>query len=141
MPAPRPHPQSTHPLGRLGSRAHRERGEATQFAVLAGTAILAIFTIVQAWLYYAAGNTARSAAQAGLQATRVQHGSARAGQQAALQNAAAVGGITNLQVTANRGPAHATVTVTGTAPSVIPLLTLPPIRAEASGAVERTTTP
>lgn len=122
-----------------GSRTRRERGSIVATAVLAVPVILLLFTIVQAWLYYAANNTAKSAAQAGLQAARVETGSAGAGRMAALDNARTLGGINNLTVTSTRGGQTAQVTVTGRAPSVVPFLTLPQIRAEASGAIERVT--
>ncbi len=127
-------------IAQLGTRARRERGSsALQASITAVVGIALFMTIIQGWMFYAASNTARSAAQAGLQAARVADGSAGAGRSAAISNATAVGGISNLTVTADRGGQNARVTVTGAAPVIFPGIPLPTIRVEAGGPVERVT--
>ncbi len=124
----------------LGTRTRREHGaQALQAAITGMIGIALVMTILQGWMFYAASNTARSAAQAGLQAARVADGSAGAGRSAALSNATTVGGIANLAVTADRGAQTARVVVTGAAPVIFPGVPLPAIRAEAGGPIERVT--
>ncbi len=127
-------------LAQLGTRARRESGSyALEAAISSMIGIALVMTLIQGWMYYAASNTARSAAQAGLQAARVADGTAGAGQSAAISNATAVGGITNLTVAATRSGQTARVIVTGAAPVIFPGVPLPAIRAEAGGPIERVT--
>jgi hypothetical protein len=89
--------------------------------------LFALLVGVQAAVWGLAELACRYAANHALQTTRVQGGTADAGQSDAATVLAQVNGnlVTGPSVSATRGPATATVTVKGSALRVIPFVTLP----------------
>jgi hypothetical protein len=113
--------------GRPDPRRHRERGTVTaQTAVLTPALLGLILMIVQVAVWQHATHCARAAAEQALAATRVQHGSPRAGHAAAEALLHTVGQVvTDPAITIDRRPSSVTVTIDGYAEPVIPGLHLP----------------
>jgi hypothetical protein len=133
------------PCTRMGSQLRRlrqdERGAGTVELVIAmPVLLLAILLIAQFALYLHATHIAQSAASHALSATRVHGGSAAAGDTAAQRVLSQLGSgpLREPSVTAHRGADHASVTITGTAISVLPFVTFT-VHAEAVGPVEEFT--
>ena len=115
-----------------------DRGSTTVEMVGSYAVMLAALLVgVQAAAWGLAELACRSAANHALQTTRVVGGSAGAGQTDAGTVLSAVNAnlVQNPSIQTSRGPAAATVTVSGTAVQVIPFLHLP-VRATVSGPVE-----
>jgi Flp pilus assembly protein TadG len=118
---------------------HDQRGAGTAELVVASPLLLLlILLIAQFALYMHATHIAQAAASEALSATRVSGGSAAAGKiegqriLAQLGSGPLQGGLVNAQ----RGITQASVTITGTATSVIPFMTLT-VHAEAVGPIEK----
>ncbi len=102
-----------------------------------------LFLGTQAALYHHARTVATAAAQEGARAAAAERGSEAAGITAATGFVEDAGGddvLTHTTVTATRTPVRATITIRGTALSVIPGWR-PTIRQTASLPVERLTSP
>lgn len=131
------------PVGRFRTLASRdERGSVTVEAViLFPLALLLIFGTIQGGLYFYARSIAAAAAEQGLQSARTEQGTAAAGGASAQQflTVSSKGLLTDTGVTPTRTATTAAVTVTGTAPSLIPGFTFT-VSQTAAGAVERVTT-
>lgn len=142
--APAPH---TPPRRSLAWNTHApglqgERGSASlQLAVLLPVLFGVMFLGLQAALIYHARTVAVAAAQEGARAAAVEGGTAGDGAQAASGFVADAGGADVLEtaVTARRSAGTATVTVSGTALTVLPGWH-PRIRQSATLPVERITT-
>jgi hypothetical protein len=123
---------------RLRRRLSSDRGS-TSVEMVGYTAVMlaALLVGVQMAAWGLAELACRYAANHALQTTRVQGGSAGAGQTDATNVLAAINGnlVSDPSVQTSRGPATATVTVRGTAVTVIPFLHLP-VAATISGPVE-----
>jgi hypothetical protein len=122
------------PMRRLGN----DRGSTSVEMVGYFAVMLAALLIgVQAAAWGLAELACRYAANHAVQTTRVQGGSAGAGQTDAGTVLTAIDGnlIANPSIQTSRGPATATVTVSGTAVQVIPFLRLP-VRATVTAPVE-----
>ncbi len=117
-----------------------ERGTASlaQTVLVAPALLLALMLIVQFGLYFHARNVAESAAQEGAAAGRRFDGSQAGAQERARQFLAELGPrmLTDSDVSAQRTPQTATVTITGTVISLVPGLNLK-VEESASGPVER----
>lgn len=122
-------------------RRQDQRGaSALETVLIAPVLLLALMTIVQFGLYFHAKNVAEQAAQEGAAAARSFDGT-EADAKATTEDYLAALGVRTLQrrsVAVNRGPESASVTVRGTALSLIPIpgLTLR-VEVTASGPVER----
>ena len=99
--------------------------------------LLVLSLIVQAGVWALADLSARQAAAHGLQTARLSGATAPAGQADTLAMLHAINprGLTDVTVTVERGPQTTTVTVTGTALKVLPLVDLP-VRVQAVGPTE-----
>src|SRR6478735_2433492 len=101
-----------------------ERGSASiQMVLLLPVLFTVMFLGMQAALFYHARSVAIAAAQEGARASSVEESSSGVGAAAAASFVAAAGGddvLKSAQVSSNRTSEVATVTVTGTALSVIP---------------------
>lgn len=89
--------------------------------------LLALTVLVQAAVWGMADLAARQAAEQGLQAARVAGGTEQAGHDDAQAMLAEINphGLTDVEITVQRGPEITTVTVTGTALQVIPVVDIP----------------
>jgi len=98
--------------------------EAAGYTVLM---LLAVMALVQAAVWGLADLSARHAADHGVQTARVSGGTAEAGQAAAAGMLAAINpnGLTNVDITVDRTAESTTVTLTGDALQVIPVVTIP----------------
>jgi Flp pilus assembly protein TadG len=126
---------------RRAGRPHGERGAGSAEMVIAVPALmLLILMIVQFAIWAHATHVAQATAEEALAATRVQGGTAAAGQQRAHQVLSQIGSAALVapQVTVTRTTRTATVQITATAEKVIPVpeLTLP-IQITVTGPVER----
>lgn len=115
-------------MKRMRRRLGTDRGSTT-VEMMGYTAVMlaAVLIGVQAVTWGLAELACRYAANHALQVTRVQGGSAAAGETDAATVLSNVSGglVTDRQITANRGPSAASVTVHGHAIRVIPFLTIP----------------
>lgn len=116
-----------------------ERGAASTELVLATPALLfLIMLLVQTGLWFHAQHVAQAAAQEGLQATRVEHGTEAAGTAQANefldQTASEI--LLDRSVVVARGADIASVEITGTAVNVVPGLQFS-VTEYAEGPVER----
>jgi Flp pilus assembly protein TadG len=121
----------------------RDRGSATlEFAILAPALLLLIFGIIQASLIVHARHVALAAASEGLAVATTLDATAGDGRAAANQLLARAGGpgvLDKTQISITRTRQEATVTVTGSAPRLIPGFHWN-ITQTATGPVERFTT-
>lgn len=114
-----------------------ESGTSTTELVLVMPVLLTMVLLaVQFGLYLHAAQVVEAAAQEGLEAARGERDAAAQGQAEAAGFLAATGGVETPAVTADRGGAQVSVTVTGTAVQVLPGLDLR-VASTASGPVER----
>ena len=116
-----------------------DRGSAgAELVIAVPLLLLIVLAIIQFALWSHATHIAQAAASQGLAAARAQNGTAAAGTAGAQQvlDQLAGGPLTGSTVATDRGPASASVRISGTATPVIPFLVLP-VRAEAAGPVER----
>lgn len=120
-------PSTGRAKGRPDRRRHRDDGTVTaQTAVLTPALLGLILMIVQVAVWQHAIHCTRAAAEQALAATRVQHGSPRAGHAAADTLLRTVGQVvTDPTITIDRRPGSVTVTIDGYAEPVIPGLHLP----------------
>lgn len=120
-----------------------ERGSATlELAVAFPVFLLLLIAAVQAALYFYARAIALTAAQQGVQAARLEHHTLEEGMTAAHGYAAHAGGgsLHDIAVaTTGSTPVTVRITVTGTAPSLLPGITWN-VSQQAAGARERFTT-
>jgi hypothetical protein len=89
--------------------------------------LLAVMALVQAAVWGLADLSARHAADHAAQTARVSGGTAEAGHTAAAGMLSAINpnGLTNVDITVDRTAESTTVTVTGHALQVIPVVTIP----------------
>lgn len=128
----------------LQSRRHDgDRGAATtEFTLAVPLLLVLLAAIVQGGLWMHAHTVARAVATDAVEAARIDGATATAGQRQAELTLDAVGrgALTDPRVTVDRNTISATVTVTGSDVSLIPLLRLP-VRVAVSAPAERLTTP
>ncbi|MCE7011726.1 pilus assembly protein [Kibdelosporangium philippinense] len=120
-----------------------QRGAGTVELVIATPLLLLlILLIAQFALYMHATHIAQAAASEALSAARVSGGSATAGNTEGQRILAQLGSgpLQGSAVNVQRGATRASVTITGTATSVIPFMTFT-VHAEAVGPVEKFTPP
>lgn len=89
--------------------------------------LLVLLILVQAAVWGMADLAARQAANHGLQTARVAGGTVESGESATGEMLAAINpnGITDVTVTVDRGPDTTSVTVSGAALRVIPVISIP----------------
>lgn len=121
-------------------RSRDERGAVSlgQMVVIAPALLFGLMLIVQAGLYFHARNVVEQAAQEGAAEARVFDGDEASARQRALDYLGILGdrALTNRDVTVNRGPETATVTITGEVISLVPFVSWS-VSESASGPVER----
>ncbi|MEU0490792.1 TadE family protein [Nocardiopsis sp. NPDC006139] len=126
----------------MRAQADDDRGSGTlEVAVLFPVVLLIVMAILQAGLWYHGRSVALAAAQEGVSAGRAELSSVGHAQEAAAAFAEKVGALDDVSVsTAGSSATRIRVTVTGRVPSLIPGVPIA-VSQEASGAVERWTTP
>lgn len=120
-------------------RATSQRGAATLELVLATPLLVfCLMLVIQAGLWMHATHVAQTTAQRGLESARAYNGSAAEGHETATQtlHELAGGALKDPSVDVTRGPAQASVEVSGYALTLIPGMRLP-VHAHAAGGVER----
>ena len=128
-------------LLRTGRRRNRWRGDGGSTTVEAAgytfLMLLVITLIVQAGVWAMADLSARQAAQHGLQTARLSGATAETGHAQAETILQAINprGLTDVTITVERGSDTTTVTVTGTALKVLPIIDIP-VRVQAAGPTE-----
>lgn len=117
----------------------RERGSApVEFVLIIPVVLLIFFGIIQGSLWYQAQNVAHAAAAAAYNDARVSNGSAGSGQAAGSQVIANHGGSLNgASVSVSRTANQVSVTVTGSAPTIVPGWGGPSVTQTVSGPTER----
>ena len=119
----------------MRARRRDDRGVAEMAVVIVPTLLL-ILLVLHAGLYWWGQSVATRAAHHGLDQARVLNGSAADGEAVAWQLLDQTGVLNGPQVSASRGAAEATVTVSGETLSMVPGVSLT-VTATASGPVER----
>lgn len=129
---------------RMRRRARPRRGDrgagAAELVIAVPLLMLLILLIVQFAIWAHASSVAQATAEEALAATRVQDGSAAAGQQRAAQVLSQIGRsvLVSPQVSVTRTAGTATVQITGTAEEVLPVPGFAfPVRITVTGPVER----
>ena len=128
-------------LARLARRRHgrEERGSvSTELVIATPLLLLLVMGVIQFALWQHASHVARTVAQQGVAAARVDGASAATGQDEAHTVLAQLGAneLRNAHITTTRDGNTTTVVVTGEASSVLPFFHLP-VRAVATGPTER----
>jgi Flp pilus assembly protein TadG len=126
---------------RLLATARDERGAATAQIVIATPVLLfMLLVIVQFAIWSQATHVAQAAASQALEATRVSGGTSEIGQTEAqnVLDQLDTGPLAGSTIHVTRTATTATVSITGTAESIVPFLHLP-VHAEASGQTEQFT--
>jgi Flp pilus assembly protein TadG len=121
-----------------GGCVRSDRGDTSvEIALYAPLMLLAVMVIVQAVTWGLADLSARHAANHGLQTARVHGATAADGQRVATDLLEEINprGLTDVAVEVVRDDESTTVTVTGNALQVIPVITIP-IQAQAHGPTE-----
>lgn len=116
------HPRSPHPTEQAESR-RGERGNATiQIAILFPAMLLILLACLQAGVYWYCQSAALSAAQEGVRVTAANDGTVSAGTDRASSFLKRISGtlIESAQVTGRRTTTEASITVRGTALTLIP---------------------
>jgi hypothetical protein len=117
-----------------------DRGDTSvEIALFAPLMLLAVMIALQAAAWGLADLSARHAAQHGLQTARLHGATAADGRSEATSLLAEINprGLTNVQITVERSPETTTVTITGTAVRIVPIIAIP-VRAQAHGPTEPT---
>ena len=122
-------------------RRARHQGEqrgsvSAELVIATPLLLLLILGVIQFALWQHAAHVAKTAAQQGLSAGRIENGSEVTGQSEANAVLTQLGVLSDPHVVTRRTADTTTVTVTGDAPSILPFLHLP-VRAVASGPTER----
>jgi hypothetical protein len=120
----------------MARRPHDDRGAVTASVAVLPAVLLLFFAVVQVSLWFYGRSVATTAARHGLDAARVQNGTAGEGEATIDQFLDQVGGFQPGSVDVQRGEAEASVTVSGDAVSVVPFLDAP-ITVTIDGPVER----
>ncbi|MDN5766089.1 MAG: pilus assembly protein [Humibacillus sp.] len=134
-------------IGGLRVRLRQQTGRpdagvvTVEFAVIASFAALTLVALLQLGLYFHAYNVARSGAQVGVQAGRVDGAGTGEGISAARTFVASAGGslLQSTAVSGSRTGDTIAITVSGTTPSVVPFVTFPRLSTTVEGPVERIT--
>lgn len=134
--------RTQHPAESIRSRLGADDGSATlEAAVVAPVLLLATMALIQTVLYFLAATSVTNAAQIALESSRADAATAAQGRAAAQTYLADQSMVTEPAVSVERGAEYVEVTATGTAPSLVPFLTLPVIESTIEGPVERVTAP
>ena len=116
----------------------RDRGDTNvEIALFAPLMLLAAMVALQAAAWGLADLSARHAAQHGVQTARLHGATAADGHSEATALLAEINprGLTNVQITVDRNPATTTVTISGAAIRVIPIIAIP-VHAQAHAPTE-----
>lgn len=118
-----------------------DRGDVVATSIVFSMVLLLTLLVIQAGVYLQARSAAAYAAEAGVDAARAQSGSLPAGIAAATQFAVTSGGALQTPVaTGNRSGNEAQITMSGTAPSLIPFFDVT-VSVTRTGPVERVIMP
>lgn len=120
-------------------RDHRGISHSAQFAVIWPVLLLVSLGIIQAGIWIHGHNVANRAANAAADAAAGSYGSAGEARQVG-EGIARSGGLRSVSVDVSSGAETVSVTVAGTAPSILDL-GLGRVRETASAPIERVTTP
>ena len=133
---PRAHPGS--PRRKRQCRLVRDDRGSAELVVATPLLLLLVLGVIQFALYEHASEVAQTSASQALAATRVLGGTTTSGRNEAesLLSSVGRGVVINSVVSVSRGATTATVTVTGSAEGIIPLLHLA-VSATSSGPLER----
>lgn len=127
---------------RTSGRLHADHGVVTlEGAVLAPVIIFATMVIVQAAAYFMANTSATNAAQIAVESARVQGAADADGVTAGRRYLSGVSAMEDADLRVSRSATTVTATVTASAPSIVPLVPMPDVRAEINAPVERVTQP
>jgi hypothetical protein len=122
---------------RLRAGLAREDGFASEIIILPGL-FLILITALQGALWYLGSNVAQTAAVSAYNNARAYQSTPAIGQTAGDEIIAGMPGfLEHPQVEITRTPTTVTVTITGTAESLIPGVQLPPVSRTITGPVER----
>jgi Flp pilus assembly protein TadG len=121
-------------VGRPGTD---DSGAAAAGTAVVGPMLLLFFLVVQASLWFYGRTVLTSAAHHGLDAARVQEGTAADGEDMAGQFLDHIGGLDSYAVAVTRGEEEVSVTVDGSAITILPFLDPPHLSVVLSGPVER----
>ncbi len=122
---------------RLWAAVAREDGYASEIVILPGIFLL-LFAALQGALWYLGSNVAQTAAVAAYNNARAYQSSTSIGQTAGAQIIDGMPGfLQNPQIDVTRSATTVTVTVTGTAESLIPGIQLPAVTRTTTGPLER----
>jgi hypothetical protein len=108
-----------------------------EIALFAPLMLLAVMVALQAAAWGLADLSARHAAQHGVQTARLHGATAADGHNQATALLAEINprGLTNVQITVDRNPATTTITISGAAIRVIPIIAIP-VHAQAHAPTE-----
>jgi hypothetical protein len=121
----------------LWARVAREDGYASEIIILPGIFLL-LFAALQGALWYLGSNVAQTAAVAAYTNARAYQSTTGIGQTAGDQIISGMPGfLQNPDIQISRTPTTVTVTITGTAESLIPGVQLPAVTRTVTGPVER----
>jgi TadE-like protein len=124
------------PMARMVRRPRDDRGAVTASVAVLPAVLMLFFSVVQISLWFYGRSVATTAARHGLDAARVENGTAGEGEATIGQYLDQVGGFQAGSVSVDRGEAEASVTLSGEAVSVVPFLNVP-ITVTIDGPVER----
>ena len=126
-------------------RALQETGALTlSYVIIVPVFLAGLMVVVQTAVWFLAEQAALAAARQGLDAARVQGGSAGTGRSTAVSFARSSASGYLLNPTASSAGSSArsiTIIVSGQVPVIVPLLHLPPVTARVTAPVERFTIP
>ncbi|HKH05184.1 MAG TPA: TadE/TadG family type IV pilus assembly protein [Acidimicrobiales bacterium] len=117
-------------------RVRDDRGAVTASVAVLAAVLALFFAVVQISLWFYGRSVATTAARHGLDAARIESGSAADGQVTALEFLAQAGGVTDYSVGATRSVTEVEMTITGEAITVLPFFDVP-ITVTIDGPVER----
>jgi hypothetical protein len=120
----------------VARRRRDDRGAVTAQVAVLPAVLMLFFAVVQISLWFYARSVASTAARHGLDAARVEEGSAGDGRATISQFLGQVGGFTPSDVSVDRSVTDVNVTVAGNAVSVLPFFDVP-ITVTIEGPVER----
>jgi TadE-like protein len=118
------------------SRPRDDRGALTASVAVLAAVLVLFFAVVQISLWFYGRSVATTAARHGLDAARIESGSAGDGRSTALEFLSQAGGVTDYTVGATRSLTEVEVTITGSAITVLPFFDAP-ITVTIDGPVER----
>ena len=117
-------------------RPRDDRGALTASVAVLAAVLALFFAVVQISLWFYGRSVATTAARHGLDAARIESGSAADGRSTALEFLSQAGGVTDYTVGTTRSATDVEVTISGSAVTVLPFFDVP-ITVTIDGPVER----